>query len=219
MSNPNALQTARPSPTPSVKKTPHVATADELRVAQAQLERTRHANTYDNGLGANSTCALCKAPRNYDLNPAAMESAEDCAACKRQPGQPRPNRDPSIPVARQDWKSIGRDVCHQPVGSSYSTAISYWNPTLGQYEVDCTACHDVGHLAVWKDPNPSSRYYGRWMPQPMAHDLRSWPSHNLEVGVDCTRCHYPPDPLGTALFSVECTNAMCHPPGKCRNVR
>lgn len=282
-STPTALQASNPSPTPIGKKTPHVATPDELLVAQIEWRRTRHANTYDDGLGANTTCALCKAPRNYSANPIALQAAEDCAACKREPGQPRPDLEAGVPVAQPDWKSISCDTCHQPVGDSYSTAISYWDPVLEQYQplanstelcakchaeqhgfgvireqsvsaahkgwecsrchgahnlpvkctdchdvqkgagasahmahskVGCPACHDAGGLAIWQDPNASSRYYAQWMPRQMAHDLRSWPSHNLQTRVDCLRCHHPQDDQGTIIASdVRCVNALCHPDG------
>src|SRR5512146_1347963 len=72
---PDVARIASPSPTPFVTRTPHVASAEELAAAQVEWERTRHASTYDNGLGANSTCALCKSPRNYRLDPAAGQAA------------------------------------------------------------------------------------------------------------------------------------------------
>ncbi len=278
---------APPTPTPRPIATPHVATPEELVLAQKQMARTRHANTFDQGLGANTTCALCKAPRNYDANALASLAAEDCAACKREPGTPRPDLANGVAVAQPDWKSITCDVCHQPVGNSYSTALSFWNAEQGRYEpmsdstqlcakchsdqhgfgvifeqsvspahkgwdcsrchgshnapvkctdchdptqgkgasahalhtnVDCTACHDAGQADIWQDPNPESRFYQQYMPERMAHALRSWPSHNIQAASDCRRCHHPQGTLQTTVAeNVRCDNSSCHPNGASLN--
>lgn len=271
------------APTPAPTRAVHVATEEELRTAQAQWLRTRHANTYDNGMGANTTCANCKSPRNWDPKAPAAESAHDCGACKREPGKPRPQLQAGEAVAQADWKSITCDICHRPVGNSYSTALAFWNQLAQQYEpvsssnalcekchtgahgfevlyeqsvsvahrgwecarchgshntpvkctdchdpaagrgkqahaqhekVGCSTCHDAGELTIWQDPYPDSRYYRVYMPQRMAHDLRSWPSHDLQTKADCRRCHHPQGKLQTVVVtSVKCDNQNCHPGG------
>jgi hypothetical protein len=271
------------APTPTPTRASHTATAEELQTAQAQWMRTRHANTFDNGMGANTTCASCKSPRNWDPKAPAAEAAHDCSACKREPGKPRPQLQAGVAVAQADWKSITCDICHQPVGNYYSTGLAYWNQATAQYEpvsssselcakchteqhgfqviyeqtaspahkgwdcirchgshnspvqcidchdpaqgrgkgvhaqharVGCTTCHDAGELTIWQDPYPDSRYYQTYMPQRMAHDLRSWPSHNLQTKADCRRCHHPQGTLQTVVAtSVKCDNQACHPGG------
>ncbi len=278
---PAAVTLAAPTAAPT--RAPHVATTEELRTAQAQWMRARHANTFDNGMGANTTCAQCKSPHNWDPNAPAAEAAHDCSLCKREPGKPRPQLQGGVPVAQTEWKSIACDVCHQPVGNSYSTALAFWNQSAQQYEsvsssnalcekchtgahgfeviyeqsaspahrgwectrchgshntpvkctdchdptqgrgvaahaqhsnVGCTTCHDAGGLTIWQDPYPESRFYQTYMPQRMAHDLRSWPSHNLQTTVDCRRCHHPQGTLQTTVASqVRCDNQACHPEG------
>ncbi len=270
---------------PMLQSTPtaRVATADEVRVAQTQWSFSRHANTYDNGQGANTTCAQCKSPRNWDPDSVAALAAEDCSACKREPGQPRPELTKGVPVSKDAWKNITCDVCHQPAGDSYSMALSYWNQSQQRYEamststelcaechvkqhgfdviweqavspahagwectrchgshntpvkctachdptigrgatthaqhstVDCTACHDAGGLPIWQDPYPDSRSYQKYMPQRVAHALRSWTSHNLQTTADCRRCHHPQgDRQITLAFNIRCDNQSCHPNG------
>ncbi len=272
-----------PSAAPTPTRASHVATAEELQIAQSQWMRARHANTYDNGLGANTTCAQCKAPRNWDPNAPAAEAAHDCSLCKREPGKPRPQLEGGVPVAQAAWKSITCDVCHPPAGNSYSTGLAFWNQSTQQYEpvsssnalcekchtgthgfevmyeqsaspahrgwectrchgshntpvkctdchdptqgrgvaahaqhanVGCTTCHDAGNLPIWQDPYTESRYYQVYMPQRMAHDLRSWPSHNLQTAAHCRRCHHPQGALqSTVASNVRCDNKACHPGG------
>jgi hypothetical protein len=96
--------TPTPQPTPIVG---HVATAAELLKAQGEWQKTKHANTFDDGAGANTTCASCKSPRNWDPNALAQAQALDCNACKRVPGEPRPLLEGGVPVAQTDWKNIG----------------------------------------------------------------------------------------------------------------
>jgi hypothetical protein len=272
-----------PTPTPAPKPPSHVATLAELQTAQQLWARSRHANTYDAGQGANSTCASCKSPRNWDPDAPAAEFAHDCALCKREPGKPQPPLPGGVAIAQPEWKNITCDVCHQPVGNSYSTALSYWNQETQKYEpikstielcgkchigqhgfdvireqsvspahkdwdctrchgshnapvqctdchniaqvrgvaahaqhpnVGCTACHDAGGLPIWQDPFSTSRFYQKYMPMRSAHDLRSWPSHDLQITVDCRRCHHPQGPLQITVASqVRCDNQACHSEG------
>jgi hypothetical protein len=80
LSSVNIVSATRPpaAPTPQPTLIPHVATADELQAAQAQWARSRHANTYDNGQGANTTCASCKSPRNWDPRSGCCSSGRAC---------------------------------------------------------------------------------------------------------------------------------------------
>lgn len=275
---------AAPTPAPTPTQVPnHIASPEELLTAQAQWARSRHSSTYDGGMGANTTCAQCKAPRNWDPNAPAAESAHDCSLCKREPGKPRPQLTGGVPVEQNMWQNITCDICHQPSGNSYYTGLSFWNQNLGKYEVlstsadlcskchseqhgfqvifeqttspahngwdctrchgshnspvkctdchdptrgrgadahslhpnvGCTTCHDAGGLAIWQDPFPTSRFYRIYMPQRMAHDLRSWPSHNLQAAADCRRCHHPQGTLQITLAAnVRCDNKNCHPDG------
>ncbi|MBI5029403.1 MAG: hypothetical protein HZB51_02660 [Chloroflexi bacterium] len=271
------------TPTPTPKPTVHIATLSELQAAQSQWARSRHANTYDDGLGANTTCASCKSPRNWDPYAPAAEIAHDCSLCKREPGKPRPPLPGGVLITQSEWKSITCDVCHQPVGNSYSTALSFWNQETQTYEavsnsmqlcnkchtgahgfdvireqsvspahrgwdcirchgshnatvkcidchditqgrgavahaqhpnVDCTACHDAGDLPIWQDPYSNSRFFQKYMPLRTAHDLRSWPSHNLQTIADCRRCHHPQGKLQiTVAPQVRCDNQSCHAEG------
>jgi hypothetical protein len=198
------------APTPQPTTTPHVATPAELQAAQAQWAASRHANTYDSGLGANTTCANCKSPRNYDPDAFAKLAAEDCSACKREPGQPRPDLSGGVPVAQADWKSITCDVCHQPVGNSYSTALSYWNPERNAYEPIksstelCAKCHAAQHgFGVIWEQSVSPAHHG-W------ECTRCHGSHNAPV--KCTDCHDPTTGRGAVAHEqhpkVDCT--ACH---------
>ncbi len=178
-----SAQGAPPVPVPGG----HIATDAELQTAQAQWAVSRHASTYDNGLGANTTCASCKSPRNWDPNNTAVEASHDCASCKREPGMPRPDLPGGVAVPKGDWKSITCDVCHQPVGDSYNTAIAYWNQATGAYEPIgsstelCGKCHEGLHGFEAIFEQASSQAHKGW---------------------DCTRCH------GSHGQSVKCTD--CH---------
>ena len=201
------------APTPQPTLIPHVATAAELQTAQAQWARSRHANTYDNGQGANTTCASCKSPRNWDPNALAIQTAQDCTACKREPGKPRPELPGGVPIAKQDWKSITCDVCHQPVGNSYSTALSFWNQSQQRYEPVsnttelCAKCHAEQHgfEVIWEQ-SVSPAHKG-W------ECTRCHGSHNTPV--KCTDCHDPTTGRGAAAHTqhpnVGCT--ACHDAG------
>lgn len=204
------IQSAGPTPKP----TPHTATQAELAAALAVWSKSRHANTYDSGIGANTTCASCKAPRNYDPDAFAKLAAEDCSACKRDPGQPRPDLSDGVPVAQMDWKSISCDVCHEPVGNSYSTALSFWNVELGKYEPKksstelCTTCHagQHGFGVIWEQS--VSPVHTGW------ECTRCHGSHNAPV--KCIDCHNPNTGRGAEAHKshskVDCT--ACHEASK-----
>ena len=81
------------TPTP----TGRVATLAELAQARLEWSKSAHADTYDQGMGANTTCARCKSPRNWDENIPAVAQSLDCAACKREPGAPRPELESGVP--------------------------------------------------------------------------------------------------------------------------
>ncbi len=280
-------QKVAPTPTSAPNPPSRIATAEEVLAAKASWARSRHANTYDAGLGANTTCANCKSPRNWDPHAPAAEAAENCSQCKREPGKPRPDLPGGAPVTQPDWKGIACDICHEPVGTSYSTALAYWNQETQRYEamssstqlcakchvgqhgfdviyeqstsaahkgwectrchgshnspvqctdchnpsqgrgssahaqhpdVSCTSCHDAGGLTIWQDSDPNSRFYQKYMPQRMAHALRSWPSHNLQTAVDCRRCHHPQGESQTTVAGrVRCDTQGCHPEGAVMN--
>jgi hypothetical protein len=263
--------------------TPRVATAEELAAAQAVWADSAHADTFDGGLGANTTCARCKSPTNWDYEAPSAELALDCASCKRVPGQPRPELEGGIPVPESEWHNIGCEVCHEPAGDSFMTSIAYWNNAEKRYEpmesvqelcaqchegrhgfevieeqiasavhadwectrchgphgesatcedchdvtlgtavedhlrhenVNCTACHDSGQLAVVLDTDPASRFYGTYVTERYAHTLTSWPSHNLQLEVDCRRCHHRPSTTKAPVATeVGCAGSGCHEEG------
>ncbi len=280
-SNPGS---APPAATPTAG---HVASSSELLQARLEWEASAHASTYDQGMGANTTCAHCKSPRNWDALALAAQQALDCGSCKRAPGMSRPELTGGVAIPTKEWQNIGCEICHQPVGDSFSTAVSYWdnstrtyqpvrdstelcahchegqhgfqvieeqtvsavhqgwactrchgphgapasctdchNPTSGRGaveharhpRVDCTACHDAGGLSIALESNPTSRlaarHQGSYMTVRFAHTLTSWPSHNLQVRVDCRRCHHPQGQTRAILADgVACDNAACHPSG------
>jgi hypothetical protein len=180
-----ALSSPNAAATPAVLAT---ASPAQIATAQAVWAASRHADTYDKGMGANTTCSSCKSPANWD--PTAIEAeaaAHDCASCKREPGQPRPLLANGVEVARAEWKSINCAVCHQPVGNSYATGISFWNQAQGAYQPVanstelCAKCHEGRHgfEVVWEQTNS--------------------PAHK---GWECTRCH------GSHGSPVKCSD--CH---------
>ena len=266
-----------PTPQPG-----RIASADALAAAYAEWERSAHANTYDNGFGANTTCARCKSPLNWDPSQElASLQALDCGSCKRIPGAPRPHLGEGIPVPEEEWRDISCEICHIPAGNSYYVEVSYWNQETATYQdvdtvsdlcakchegrhgfevveeleasqahifmectdchgihgtpsecidchdpsegsgydeharhqsVDCTGCHDAGGLNIWKDTNMDSRYFGIYITRRFAHDLTSWPSHNLQTEVLCQRCHHPPS-LNRFVVVPEVGCEACHQNG------
>jgi len=176
--------------TPTITPTAQVANHEELLAAQAEWELSAHADTFDNGMGANTTCARCKSPTNWDPSQelAAME-AMDCSACKRISGASRPELPSGIPVEQTEWQSIQCNICHIPVDGSYSTSIAFWDQKLRAYvPVEntndlCAKCHEGKHgFEVVEEQHVST-----------AH--QAW---------DCTRCH------GSHGKPSACTD--CHDP-------
>ena len=204
-----ALQNPTPRPTP----TRRIATAAELQKAKIEWSSTAHAETFDEGQGANTTCARCKSPMNWDPQAPSQTQALDCAACKRVPGAPRPDLEGGIPIALSDWKQIGCEICHEPVGNSYYTSISYWNQVTGKYEpvtsvtALCTHCHEGTHgFEVIEEQHESPAHNGWECTQ--CHGAHGTPSN-------CTNCHDPTVGVGAEEHEyhtqVNCT--ACHDAG------
>ena len=205
---------ATPPVVPTPRATPiagHVATAAELQKAGDEWSGSRHANTFDAGQGANTTCARCKSPRNWDPNAvAAQEQALDCTSCKRVPGAPRAELEGGTTVPQEDWQNVGCAICHVPVGGSYLTSTVFWNQGLGQYQPVsgttelCAKCHEGKHgFEVIEEQAASSAHKG-WdctkchgaHGAPAActdcHDPtvgNGAPAHTRHAGTNCTACH------------------------------
>ena len=130
---------------------PPTADPMQLAAAYAAWERSGHASTFDNGMGADTTCARCKSPTNWDPEHPAAEMALDCASCKRVPGETRPVLAGGEPVPEGQWHNVSCEICHEPVGTSYYVTVSFWNQQLGHYEpVEsneelCAHCHEGSH--------------------------------------------------------------------------
>lgn len=167
-----------------------VATPLQVAEAYAAWAHSEHSRTYDDGLGADTTCARCKSPLNWDPAAPAAEAALDCASCKRVPGEERPVLAGGEPVPPEEWQHIGCPICHEPVGDSYYVDIAFWNQATGAYEpvadVDqlCAHCHEGRH--------------GFEVTEEMAADA-------AHPGMTCLDCH---DPHGETAIS--CTD--CHDP-------
>jgi hypothetical protein len=168
-----------------------IATEDELARAREEWGLSAHADTFDEGMGANTTCARCKSPLNWDpAQDLAAQEALDCFSCKRAPGADRPDLESGAAVPLAEWHDINCDVCHVPAGDSYYTSIAFWDQALGQYEYPetvmelCAHCHEGRHgFEVVEEQKQSS-----------AHT--NWP---------CTECH------GSHGAAAACTD--CHEPG------
>lgn len=153
----------------------NIATEEELALAFDEWSQSAHSDTYDDGMGANTTCARCKSPMNWDpTQELAQLEATDCGSCKRIPGAPRPELASGVVVEEQDWHDITCEVCHIPAGDSYYTSVAFWNQALEQYEsVDkaaelCAHCHEGRHgFEVLEEQIASS----------------------VHIGMDCTECH------------------------------
>lgn len=181
--------TNQPFVEPSTTPNGRIATDDELVAAWSEWETSAHADTYDDGIGANTTCARCKSPLNWDPISELAEAAQDCGSCKRIPGAPRPDLEGGIPVPQSDWKNIGCEICHRPTGDSFYVEISFWNQAIGDYEPVnsptelCEKCHSGRHgFEVIKE-------------QAISEAHQAW---------DCTECH------GSHGSDVLCTD--CHDP-------
>ena len=195
------------SPTP----TGSIATQEQLDVAQAAWEQSAHADTYDMGLGANTTCARCKSPWNWDpLQEAAAVEALDCGACKRIPGAARPDLASGIQVFEDDWEDISCPICHIPIGDSYYTSVAFWNQQSGQYESVqsttelCAHCHEGRHgfevieeieaTIAHEDMQCVECHGSHGEPSRCSdcHDLSDSPTlfeHDRHPSVNCAGCH------------------------------
>lgn len=201
------LLVSTPQPTPIRG---HVATTAEVQRATLEWTRSAHADTYDNGMGANATCARCKSPRNWQADAVAAQEALDCGACKRVPGAPRPELSGGAPINPANWKSIGCDVCHQPAGDSYWTSISFWDPSTRTFSAVqsstelCGKCHEGRHGFQVIEEQERSQVHKGWECT-RCHGVHGLPSkctdcHDVSVGktaveharhaqVNCTACH------------------------------
>jgi hypothetical protein len=190
------------------------ATAEELAAALAEWQQSEHARTYDEGMGANTTCARCKSPLNWDPNQlAAQEMAIDCGACKRVSGAPRPTLAGGTPVSEAEWQNITCAVCHIPVGESYDTGLAFWNQASNTYEpVEspdelCGHCHEGQHgFEVVEEQQASVAHQGM-----SCTDCHG--AHNKVVL--CEDCHDPMAGAGASEHrqheSVHCS--ACHDAG------
>ncbi len=203
--------------TPAPAPTPHIATAAELAHARAQWRHSAHADTFDQGMGANTTCARCKSPLNWDPAAAAATEAQalNCGACKRTPGAPRPELTGGTAVAASDWKQIGCAICHKPAGDSFETTIAFWDQSKEQYVPMATAselcaqCHEGQHgFEVIKEQAASPAHRG-WS------CVRCHGPHGDQI-VKCIDCHDPKMGKGVAEHArhvqVNCT--ACHDAGQ-----
>ena len=201
------FSTSAPAATPRGS----VASAEQLATAQAEWAASEHAQTFDEGQGANTTCARCKSPINWDpSDEGAQQMALDCGSCKREPGADRPTLGGGAPVAEHDWHNINCDVCHIPVGDSYDVNVSFWNQALSRYEAVqnstelCAHCHEGQHgFRVIEEQNAS-------LVHQTMECIDCHGSHGSEVA--CTDCHDPQAGSGAAEHarhpSVNCTG--CH---------
>lgn len=207
---PSQIADPLPLPTPSG----HIATEAELAEAQAEWVQSAHADTFDNGMGANTTCARCKSPLNWDPNEEiAAQQATDCGSCKREPGKERPLLAEGTPVLRAEWRNITCEVCHIPVDNSYDTGIVFWNQRLGRYEPVanaselCNKCHEGQHGFEVVAEQEASLVHE----QMVCTDCHG--AHGAASA--CTDCHDPA--VGSGSFehvrhpSVNCT--ACHDAG------
>jgi hypothetical protein len=200
-----------PQPTPMSGR---VATAAEVKKATIEWSQSAHADTYDDGMGANATCARCKSPMNWDpTGLQAQEQALDCSACKRLTGSPRPDLSGGVPVFPDQWQNITCAICHQPVGDSFSVAISFWNNETKQYETIpnptalCAECHEGQHGFYVIEEQDASEAHKGWACT-RCHGAHGAPAR-------CTDCHDPKIGKGVAEHAqhnqVDCT--ACHDSG------
>ncbi len=210
-SSPALLPT--PTGTPAPALIGRVATPEELAKAQAEWSKSRHANTYDKGAGANTTCASCKSPANWDPQNLAVDSAHDCLSCKRIPGAPRPDLPGGVAVPQNEWNSITCNICHVPVGDSYSTSIAFWNQATQSYDAVssvtelCGKCHEGQHGFQVVEEQAASTAHKGW------ECTRCHGAHGAPA--KCTDCHDPTQGKGAADHlrhpQVNCT--ACHDAG------
>lgn len=205
--------------TPTTTPNPDaIASPFEVAEARATWEQSGHAHTFDYGLGADTTCARCKSPLNWDPTALAASAALDCASCKRIPGEARPLLEGGIPVAENEWQNVGCSICHEPVGDSYRVAPSFWNQELGAYEPVasgselCAHCHEGQHGFEVVEEMQEDQAHPGWQcldcHGPHGGDIQCMDCHDVTTGasvqvhanhqdVICSACH---DQGGLALW-------------------
>lgn len=195
------------TPTPSSR----VATSEEIEQAYLEWSNSSHADTYDGGLGADTTCARCKSPKNWDPSQeiASME-ALDCYSCKRVPGGERPVLDSGMQVSESDWLDIRCEICHIPIGDSYDTGIAFWDQAANQYQpVEntselCAKCHEGQHGFMVVEEMGATDVHSA-MACTMCH------GNHGAISL-CTDCHDPEIGAGAEMHTshptVNCT--ACH---------
>jgi hypothetical protein len=206
-----AASSAQLLPTPVSPRIVRTASPAELNQARAEWENSAHSDTFDDGMGANTTCAKCKSPSNYDPSQnVAAQFALDCASCKRVPGQPRPELTGGEPVSQANWRDISCEICHKPAGSSYDVNVSFWDQSSGTYlEIEsttqlCAHCHEGQHgFEVVEEQNQSQVHkgllctdchgsHGERSACTDCHDPSAGagaPEHARHTDVNCTACH------------------------------
>ena len=192
---------------------PEVASPEQVAAARAEWLESSHSDTFDNGVGANTTCARCKSPTNWDPQSDTADLSLDCYSCKHVPGEPRPELPGGDPVSMQDWNDISCEICHEPIGNSYSTGIAYWDQSTGTYlPVDsvmelCAHCHEGQHGFEVIEEQRESPIHKGW-DCTRCHGAHGSPSA-------CTDCHNPQEGPGASEHArhpdVNCT--ACHDAG------
>lgn len=200
--------------TPQITSSSRVATEEELQLAYVEWSSSLHADTYDEGMGANTTCSKCKSPKNWDPENEVQDIALDCYSCKRVPGEPRPELSESELIDQADWQNIGCDICHQPIGDSYAVDISFWDQSSQTYmpvhdtNELCAKCHEGLHGFEVIEEQHASPAHNDWGCT-RCHGAHGAPSA-------CTDCHNPQAASGAAEharhLNVNCT--ACHDAGK-----
>ena len=116
-------------------------------------------------------------------------------------------------LLKADWMNIGCSICHQPIGDSYATGISYWDQASRSYVAVeniselCAKCHEGSHGFEVTEEQEASIAHNHWQCN-QCHGNHGAPSA-------CTDCHDPQAVSGAAEHaqhpSVNCT--ACHDAG------
>ena len=187
---------------------------EEQLEAQMEWELSAHADTFDNGMGANTTCARCKSPQNWDSSQVvAAQEALDCGSCKRTPGAQRPELESGFPVPLDEWQNIQCNICHIPQDGSYLRSIAFWDQSSKAYisvqnsNELCAKCHEGKHGFEVIEEQESSTAHNAW------ECTRCHGSHGAPSS--CEDCHNPKEGPGSMEHerhpSVNCT--ACHDNG------